>query len=216
MENENKEKQSEKKSSGRKRLMFLALIAFLVAGAVALFYLSLSGNRIYVEKSSLAAPATDLSSRVGGTLQKLFVKAGDNVEANEPVAQIGNDIIKTKNKGVILSAKNDIGKNFSPGEAVASMIDPGDLRVVAKVEENKGLSDIQIGQKTIFTVDAFGSKEYSGIVDEISPTARSGDVVFNISSTREQQEFDVKIRFSVLDYPELRNGMSAKAWIYKD
>jgi multidrug resistance efflux pump len=96
------------------------------------------------------------------------------------------------------------------------MINPEDLRVVARVEENKGLSDIQIGQKAIFTVDAFGSKEYSGVVDEISPTARSGDVVFNISSTREQQEFDVKIRFSILDYPELRNGMSAKAWIYKD
>jgi multidrug resistance efflux pump len=216
MENNDNENKSDKNSSGRNRLMILALLAFLVAGAVALFYLSLSKNRVYVEKSSLVAPATDLSSRIGGTLQKLFVKAGDNIEANEPVAQIGNDIVKTKNKGVILSTKNDIGKNFSPGEAVASMIDPEDLRVVAKVEENKGLSDIQVGQKTIFTVDAFGSKDYSGVVDEISPAARSGDVVFNISSAREQQEFEVKIRFSVLDYPELKNGMSAKAWIYKD
>lgn len=216
MENNNNEKQADKNSSGRNRLMLLALIAFLVAGAVALFYISLSKSRIYVEKSSLEASATDLSSQSGGTLQKLFAAAGDNVEANESVAQIGNDIVKTKNKGVIISVKNDIGKNFSPGEAVASMIDPADLRVVAKVEENKGLSEIKIGQKTVFTVDAFGSKEYSGVVDEISPTVRSGDVVFNISSAREQQEFNVKIRFSVSDYPELKNGMSAKTWIYKD
>lgn len=216
MENNNNEKQADKNGSGRNRLMLLALVAFLVAGVVAFVYLSLSSSRVYVEKSALEAPATDLSSRIGGTLQKLFVKSGDNVQANEPIAQIGNDVIKAKDQGVIISVKNDIGKNFSPGEAVASMIDPADLRVVAKVEENKGLSDIQVGQKAVFTVDAFGSKEYSGVVDEISPTARSGDVVFNISSARQQQEFNVKIRFSVSDYPELKNGMSAKAWIYKD
>lgn len=216
MENNNNEKLAVKNSSGRNRLMLLALLAFLVAGAVALVYLSLSKSRVYVEKSSLVAPATDLSSRIGGTLQKLFVKAGDNVEANEPVAQIGNDIVKTKNKGIVISVKNDIGKNFAPGEAVVSMINPEDLRVVARVEENKGLSDIQVGQKAVFTVDASGSKEYSGVVDEISPTARSSDIVFNISSAREQQEFNVKIRFSASDYPELKNGMSAKAWIYKD
>lgn len=216
MENNNNEKRTDKNSSGRNRLMLLALLAFLVAGAVALFYLSLSGSRVYVEKSTLVAPATDLSSRIGGTLQKIFVMAGDTVQADEPVAQIGNDIVKVKDQGVIISVKNDIGKNFAPGEAVVSMINPEDLRVVARVEENKGLSDIQIGQKAVFTVDAFGSKEYSGVVDEISPTARSGDVVFNISSAREQQEFDVKIRFNVSAYPEIKNGMSAKAWIYKD
>jgi multidrug resistance efflux pump len=216
MENNNSEKQSDKNGSGRNRLMLLALVAFLVAGAVALFYLSLSGSRIYIEKSALVAEATDLSSQSGGTMQKLFVKSGDNVESNEPVAQIGNDIVKTKNKGVIISIKNDIGKNFATGEVVASMIKTEDLRVVARAEEDKGLSQIRIGQKAVFTVDAFGSKQYSGVVDEISPTARSGDVVFNISSAREEQEFNVKIRFSILDYPELRNGMSAKAWIYKD
>ena len=150
MENNNNEKQADKNSSGRNRLMLLALMAFLVAGAVAFFYLSLSKSRVYVEKSALEAPATDLSSQGGGTLQKLFVGAGDDVQANEPIAQVGNDVIKAKDQGVIISVKNDIGKNFSPGEAVASMINPADLRVVAKVEENKGLSDIQIGQKVLF------------------------------------------------------------------
>jgi multidrug resistance efflux pump len=216
MENNNNEKQSGKKNSGRNRLMLLALLAFLVAGAVALFYISLSKSRVYVEKSALDAPAIDLSSQGGGALQKLFVRVGDKVQANEPIAQVGNDIVKTKDQGVIISIKNDIGKNFTPGEAVASMINPADLRVIARVEEDKGLGGIQIGQKAIFTVDAFGSKQYAGIVDEISPTARSGDVVFNISNVRELQEFNVKIRFNVLSYPELKNGMSAKAWIYKD
>ncbi len=216
MENNINEKKAEANGSARKRLMFLALLAFLVAGAVALFYVSLSKNRVYVEKSSIEAPTIGLSSESGGTLQKLFVSAGDAVQADEAVAQIGNDIVKAKDAGLIISVQNEIGKIFSPGESVASMINPGDLRIVARVEEDKGLSSVKVGQKVAFTVDAFGSKEYSGVVDEVSPTARSGDVVFNISTARQEQEFNTKIRFDTTEYPELKNGMSAKAWIYID
>jgi len=202
--------------SRRREWIILAFFAFFMVGLVALFYLYLTQSRVYVEKSSLVAQSIDLSSPGGGVLEKMFVKVGDNVSANEPVAQIGNDIVKTEQSGIIISVKDDIGKNFAPYEAVATMINPEDLRVVAQVEEDKGLADIRVGQPAYFTVDAFGSKKYSGIVDEISPTARSGDVVFNISSARQQQEFNVKIRFNVSDYPELKNGMSAKAWIYKN
>jgi multidrug resistance efflux pump len=213
MENNN---QAGKNSSKRNQLMFLAAFIFLIAGAIGLFYVYLAKNQVYTEKSSIEAPIIGLSSGSGGTLEKLFVKTGDSVEANSPVAQVGNDIVKTKDAGVIISANNDIGKNFAPGEPVANMIKPSDLRVVAQVEEDKGLSDIRVGQKAYFTVDAFGSKRYSGLVDEVSPTSRSSDIVFNISNTREAKEFDVKIRFSLSDYPELKNGMSAKTWIYKN
>jgi multidrug resistance efflux pump len=215
MENNNIEQQNkEENGSSRNKFMVLAICALLVAGAVALFYLYLTSGRVYIEKSSITAPAIDLSSVNGGTLQKLFVNAGDNIMANEPIAQIGNDIVKSKDAGTVISVKNDIGKNFAPTEAVATMIKSDDLRVDAQVEEDKGLSGLQVGQKADFTADAFGSKKYTGIVDEISPTPRSGDVVFNISGSRQEQEFDVKIRFDVSAYPELKNGMSAKVWIY--
>jgi multidrug resistance efflux pump len=214
MENSINGKKAGENGSGRKRLMILAILAFLTAGAIALFYVSLSKNRVYVEKSSIEAPVINLSPESGGTLQKLFVGAGDAVRADEPVAQIDNDILKTKDAGLIISVQNGIGEYFSPGEAVVKMINPKDLRVVAQVEEDKGLSSVKIGQKVFFTVDAFGSKEYLGVVDEVSPTARSGDIVFNISTARQEQEFNVKIRFNAGEYPELKNGMSAKAWIY--
>ncbi len=213
MDNNNKQPSA---SPNRRRLMILAAFAFLIAGAVALFYIYLAQSYIYTENGSIEAPAIDLSSGSGGVLQGLFVKTGDQVSANETIAQIGNDIVKTKDAGVIISVNNDIGKNFAPNEAVATMIKPEDLRLVAQVEEDKGLSAVQVGQKVSFTVDAFGSKKFSGIVDEISPTARSGDIVFNISSTRQEQEFNVKVRYDVSTYPELLNGMSAKVWIYKN
>ena len=73
-----------------------------------------------------------------------------------------------------------------------------------------------MGQGIIFTVDAFGAEKFNGIVDEVRPTSRQGDVVFNISSQRQENEFNIKIRFDEKNYPQLKNGMSAKVWIYKD
>jgi len=64
-------------------------------------------------------------------------------------------------------------------------------------------------------VDAFGSKTYKGVVDEVSPTSNQSDVVFNISDQRPTNQFEVKVRFDPTLYPELKNGMSAKIWVYK-
>ena len=89
------------------------------------------------------------------------------------------------------------------------------MRVVARIDEDKGLVDIHEGQHVDFTVDAFGSKTFSGVVDEISPTSRQNDIVFTISDKRPTNQFDVKIRFDNNEYFELKNGMSAKVWIYK-
>ena len=64
-------------------------------------------------------------------------------------------------------------------------------------------------------MDAFGSREFEATVDEIAPAARSSDVVFSISDQREEREFDIIAAFDVKAYPELKDGMSAKMWIYK-
>ena len=47
-------------------------------------------------------------------------------------------------------------------------------------------------------------------------TSRASGIAFSISDKREAKEFEVRIRFNVDDYPELKNGMSAKAVILKD
>jgi multidrug resistance efflux pump len=117
---------------------------------------------------------------------------------------------------VSLRRSDDVGQLVSPsaGSYVVQMIDPSDLRVVGHLDENKGLSKIAVGDAAMFTVDAFGSKSYQGIVDEISETSRASDVVFNVSDERPTNEFDVKVRFDPEKYPELKNGMSAKIWVY--
>jgi multidrug resistance efflux pump len=200
----------------QKRLLILVSFGFILAAILGILYYLQIQKYIYVEKCQILAPTVELSSQNGGNLHKVFVEEGDYVSQNSNIAQVGNEIITTKSSGIVTSAQREIGKNFSPGEAVATMIKQDDLRVVARVEEDKGLDQVKLGQPVFFTVDTFGSKEYSGIVDEITKTARTSDIVFNISSQRQLQEFEVKIRFDRGKYPELLNGMSAKAWIYKN
>ena len=114
-----------------------------------------------------------------------------------------------------MSVKNVPGQAVGNQDSIVKIIDPQQLRVIGTVDETKGLSDIRLGQKVTFTVDAFPSKEYHGVVDSISPTARSSDIVFSISDKRAQSQFDVKVKYDIYAYPELENGMSAKMWIYK-
>ena len=178
--------------------------------------MKLSSSRVYTDKADIEAPIITLAPHSSGVLQKVLVNVGDKVDANSVVAQVGNELIKTKSAGIITSTADNIGKLVNPGEAIVSMVDPNELHVVAHIEEDKGLSDIRIGQNVSFTIDAFSGNEYSGVVDEISPTKHSGDVVFTISDKREVQQFDVKIRFNIDAHPELSNGMSAKVWIYKN
>ncbi|MEI7750273.1 MAG: efflux RND transporter periplasmic adaptor subunit [Candidatus Moraniibacteriota bacterium] len=202
--------------STKKGLLILSVIGFVVAGIVTGMYVFLTNNRLYVEKSRITAPMVGLSPKNGGKLEKLLVNSGDTVVGNQVVAQVGDELVKTKDGGIVIATENEIGKTVVPGEAVVTIVKPDDLRVVAQVEEDKGLSAIKVGQRASFTVDAFGTKTFDGIVDEVSPTSRASDVVFNISSQRQINEFDVKIRFDTAKYPELKNGMSAKSFIYTE
>jgi len=94
------------------------------------------------------------------------------------------------------------------------MVESEEMRVVGRLEEDKGLNEIMVGQRAIFTVDTFGSREFIGVVDEISPTSRETGLSFSISDKRAIKEFLVKIRFNTERYVELKNGMSARIWIY--
>ena len=107
-----------------------------------------------------------------GVLQAVFAKAGDTVTMDEPVAQVGNEIVKAEASGQIVSVDQNIGEFENPltGQAVvATMVDPTQLRVVGHLDENKGLANVAVGDPATFTVDAFGGKQYRGIVDEVSP-----------------------------------------------
>ena len=187
--------------------------AFVIGGFI---YVDVSGKRVYIEKSDIEATSISLSPSMPGILEALYVHEGDVLPPNTLVARVGNELIKTKTTALVLSVSNKTGAQVNPGEAVVIVIDPSSLRVVGQVDEDKGLASLTVGERALFTVDAFGGKEYSGVVDEVSPTSRVSGIAFSISDKRETRAFNVKVRFDINAYPELKNGMSAKLWIYKE
>ena len=205
-----------KPASKRHVYLFAAFLVIVIGGGLAAAsYFAVSSKTVYIEKAQVEAPVISLAPTAGGTLRTLSVKAGDTVPGGFIVAQVGVELVKTTMGGLIISTDGDVGKLIPAGHTVVEMIDPAALRVVGQVQEDKGLADIKVGQSAVFTIDAFGSKKFVGVVDEISPAAESGDVVFSVSDKRQEQNFNVKVRFDTTAYPELRQGMSAKIWVYK-
>jgi multidrug resistance efflux pump len=203
----------------RGTLIIWVIVAFVVVGGVgAGLYYYVNSKTVYIDLSQITAPLINLSPVNSGVLEAVYVNVGDDVAINTPVARVGNEIVEAKVAGEIVSVDTNIGEyvNTMTGVGtVATMIDPTQLRVVGNLDENKGLANVQVGDPATFTVDAFGSQVFKGVVDEVSPTSEQSDVVFNISDQRPTNQFAVKVRFDPTQYPQLKNGMSAKIWVYK-
>lgn len=223
-EHETKENKAEAKIEAKDNVKRRKLIVRMVIVAVILviigsgLYWYVSSKTVYIDQSIVQAPLINLSPANSGVLEQVFVQAGDTVTADEPVARVGNEIVTATTNGEIVTVDKNIGEfeNALTGQAVvATMIDPTQLRVVGHLDENAGLNEIQVGDPATFTVDAFGSKKYQGVVDEVAPSSEQSDVVFDISNERPTNQFDVYVRFDPAQYPELKNGMSARIWVYK-
>ena len=194
----------------------------IITGAVVLLIALSAGyavwqnisSRVYIDKAELRAPQIELSSRNGGVLREVMVNEGDMVLAHTPVARVGDELIKTEKDGLVIITNKALGQLFAPGQAVVTMIESKELRVIGRIEEDKGLDKIMVGQRAVFTFDALGSREFVGAVDEISPASLEAGLSFSISDKRPTKEFLVKVLFDASRYPELKNGMSARLWIY--
>lgn len=201
----------------RRVLMFSAALILVIGGGVAaLSYILVMNEQVYIDQAQIEAPQVNLAPTTSGILENIFVQEGQVIPPDTVVAQVGDELIKSTAGGLVISASNDVGESVAAGTPVVSTIDPTQLRVVGQLDEDKGLADVHVGERAVFTVDAFGGKDYDGVVSEVSPTSQQSDVVFSISDQREEQIFDVKIYFDEAAYPELKNGMSARVWIYKN
>ncbi|HEV7424090.1 MAG TPA: efflux RND transporter periplasmic adaptor subunit [Candidatus Paceibacterota bacterium] len=193
-----------------------SLISFVIIfGLLALFLFWQAGQgSVLIENSNLEAPIISLAPSTPGTLNALYVKEGDRVPANAQVALVGSQIIYAKDGGIVSSAPASLGSYFAPGQSVVSVVNDAEMKVVGQIEETKGLKNLKTGQRATFTVDAFPGKRYEGVVDQIGVVSDDNGIVFSISDKRPIKKFDIKVRFNVVSYPELKSGMSAKVTVY--
>ncbi len=190
----------------------ILLIALIVGGI--LVYKAMT-TRISIDMSTISAPVITISPLAPGVLDKVYVHNGDTVSAGQALAQVGSEILSAKINGVVIEVNNTPGQIFNSAQPVIKMIDPRELRVIGSIKENEGLSNIKVGDPVSFTVDAFEGQNYTGIVEEISPSSRESGLAFSISDKREIKEFDIKVKYNNSDHPEFKNGMSAKMKVFR-
>jgi len=203
------------KTQGRPRLislLFIILAAVFVGG---IYYWNYLQSSIYIEKAEIRAPLISIGPQVPGVLERLYVHEGDIVFRDQSLAKVGGETMRARTDGKIISVMDVPGQTAGPQDPIVTMIDPTKLRLVGRVQEDKGLKDISPGQKVIFTVDAYSNKQYEATVERVALSARQLDIVFSISDKRAEREFEVTAIFNPYAYPEIRNGMSAKMWVYK-
>ncbi len=201
--------------SVRQRIIVGCIVLGVVAAVGGTAYWLQQQKYVYTDKAQISAPLISLGPQGGGILRNVSVHEGDRLTAGRVIASVGDESIQTRVDGIALTVNQNIGSAYNPGQPVVVMFEPKELRLVARIQEDKGLRDVFVGQKAIFTLDAFGSQEFTGTVETIKQTSRSGDVVFNISDQREEKEYEVKIAYDVSQYPEFLNGMSARVWLIK-
>jgi len=204
-----------KKKTDKKIYIVAAAIVVIFGGGIGGFaYYKAASHIVSIDNATLSAPIVNLSPSVPGVLNEVYVKPGDVLPPNTVVASVGTELIKSTAGGLVVTVNNNIGKSVGPSDTVVATIDPNALRVVGVLDENKGLSQIKVGDPVSFTVDAFDGQKFNGVVDEVAPTANQTGIVFNISNSRETQQFNVKARFDTAAYPQLKNGMSARMAVY--
>lgn len=193
------------------RIIIIILVLIITGGFV---YFQKTKNRVSIDTSQVMSPIVSIYPSTAGSLRELSAVEGHTVKAGDTLAVVGSETIRSQSDGIIISAQNQIGGTVTSQTPLVQMVNPNNFRVVGTIDENKGLSDIKIGQVASFTVDALPGKTFWGYVDEVSPTAKSGQVAFTISSERPIQQFLVYVRFDAKSYPQIKNGMSAKMTAY--
>ena len=209
-------KQKKNLSVHQKHLLkSIGVIVIVIAVCIAILVIQFTLSHVKIDKATVSGDVVSISAQTSGILNEVFVHVDDVVPANTVIARIDQTVIRTNVGGIVMSVQENLGTQFNPGQAIATIVDPHTMRVVGQLDENKGLNEVHVGQQATFTVDTFGSKTYQGIVDEVSPTSRDSGIVFNISDQRETKVFNVYVRFNVDAYPELKQGMSARISIVK-
>ena len=127
---------------------FLAGLVFVlvVGGFFGIRYWLDVQSKIYIENSEISAPIISMSPVTPGIIDSVFVKEGDAVTEGQQLAQVGNQFILAKTSGIIIWVQNTPGQMASGATVILKMIDPNSLRVIGHIEEDKGLSQVQVGR----------------------------------------------------------------------
>jgi len=115
--------------------------------------------------------------RVQGKLLRNVLKEGDNVSRNQTLALIERDevgavyepaVVPSTISGVVGKMFLDPGDNVTLNTPIALVVNQNQVRISVDIPERYA-SQIKLGQKGYFTLEAYGDKKFDAQVYKISP-----------------------------------------------
>lgn len=203
------------RSRRRRRVIGFSAVVIVLGIAGLGYEIWRNATWVDLENEMISAPQVTVPARAGGTLKAVYASLGDQVQANRPIARVGNEVITSDVSGTVVTIRDDLGAVIAPGTAVAGLIDRGDLRAVGTVDEDKGLEDLHIGQRAEVEVDAFSGRSFTGFVEDISARPQQQAVTFSISDKDDPREYEITVRLDGEPDPDLRQGMSGDISVRK-
>jgi len=117
----------------------------------------------------------ELALAVAGTRRDQIAGAAAGVEAARAQAGLARATIRdyfivSPFAGLVTVRAREPGESVVPGNAVLSVMNPGDRWVRIYVPENR-LAAVRIGESAAISVDAFPGRTFTGVVSWMSPEA---------------------------------------------
>ena len=100
---------------------------------------------------------------------------------NEMQATLDFATIRSPMEGIVVDKKVDVGDLVTPGQTLATLLDPNRMQLVASVRESLA-HRLQTGQNIDVQIEAL-NKQCTGTVSEIVPEAQSASRTFQVKVT---------------------------------
>lgn len=189
----------------------LVLIVIAIAG-IGFYYWYENTYYVSTDDATVGADLVNVTPQITGKLLELDIDDGDVVKKDQilarqeinnlPDSSINQSLIRSPINGVVVKKQGTIGEIWSPGQTLATLVDPNKLYITANIEETK-LGKVRIGQAVDITIDEFGSQKFTGKVKSVGEAANSALSLIPSSTsgtfTKVVQRIPVKIQLDKFD-----------------
>jgi multidrug resistance efflux pump len=168
----------------KRKLLIISILIIMAAalGGIGFYYWYENTYYVSTDDARVAADLVNVTPQISGKLLESNIEEGDTVIKNQILARqemtnipdpnVDESLIRSPINGIVVKKQGTIGEIWSPGQTLATLIDPNKLYISANIEETK-LGKIRIGQKVTITIDEYGSKKFTGKVKSIGEAAQS-------------------------------------------
>lgn len=160
--------------SSKIAIIVIVLIALAAAIGFTTSYLVDASHYVTTDNAQIDGTQIPITAPTSGTLTAWTGTQGAVLRADQVVGRVEIDggyvrpqrSIRAPAAGTVAVDDTTEGAYVTAGTQLAVAYDPRDVYVTARVDETD-INDVRVGQRVEFTVDAYGSRTFSGSVREI-------------------------------------------------